>query len=288
MKKISAIILLVVLTLLSTTISSAENFDYYFSARFNKSPRFYTGPGSNYLRAGNGKAQYGGGGQARVYGYEGNWLLLGYETGAGVYRIGYFEYSYINNMTASGSYNLRKMNFEYRNAWINAQCQITDDPVIKYEPFGTLASGQNCKYLANYGSSWAYIEVTVNGKKARGFVPRQYVSFTNHPTVAPFTFAPVITPDPYAGSTGFYTSGVWATASSQLRTYSGPGTRYTSTGTYYLQNQAVYCLAKHYDSSSRAWWVLCRIYDGSGAQYVWANSGSFYNADWLLNRLIQE
>ena len=90
------------------------------------------------------------------------------------------------------------------------------------------------------------------------------------------------------GNAGFYTAGVWATASAQMETYSGPGAYYTPTGSYFMQNQAIYCLAKHYDYSTRSWWVLCRIFDGSAAQYVWVQGTSFYNTDWLLGRLAQE
>ena len=292
MKKLAVLLLLLALvSALYVTMASAENLDYYFTASFNKSPKFYTGPGTNYLRAGNGKAQYGGGGQARVYGYEGNWLMLGYQTGSGAYRIGYFEDTYLANMKAPEVYNLRRLRFEYRNAWINTECDITDDPIIKHDPFGLLEGGHQCTYLASYDDSWAYIEVTLNAdnRKARGFVPLKDVSFTNTaPTAAPYYF-PTATPVPStSGDSGFYAYGTWATASAQMATYSGPGSYYTNTGTYFMQNQAIYCLAKHYDYSTGIWWVLCRIYDGAGAQYVWTQSSCFDNADWLLGQLTQE
>ena len=291
MKKLAVITL--ILALVSTLFviaASAENLDYHFTATFNKSPKFYTGPGTNYLRAGNGKAQYGGGGQARVYGYEGNWLLLGYQTGSGAYRIGYFEDTYLANMKAPEGYNLRRLRFEYRNAWINTECDITDDPIIKHDPFGQLEAGHPCIYLASYDDSWAYIEVTLNtdNRKARGFVPLKDVSFASPaPTAVPYVF-PTEAPIPAAGDSGFYGYGTWATVSAQMATYSGPGAYYTSTGIYYMQNQAIYCLAKHYDYTAGSWWVLCRIYDGSGAQYVWTQSSCFYNQEWLLGLLPQE
>ncbi len=285
MKKLSLLLLLLVLlSALCVTAASSETLDYYFKARFSTSPKFYTGPGTEYLRAGNGKAQYGGHGEARVYGYEGSWLLLGYQTGAGNYRIGYFQSSYTSKMTVlSDNYDLRRLNFEYRRATITGDCNITDDPVLKYEPFARLQAGTQCTYLASYNnSSWAYIEVAVPGQNcnARGFVPMNMVSFSNSSPVVPDSGSGV--------SSGFYTAGTWATVSAQMTAYSGPGAYYTSTGTYYMQNQALYCLAKHYDYTSRTWWVLCRIFDGNGAQYVWVRSSCFYNADWLLSRLAQD
>ncbi len=289
MKKITAVLLLLVMSAtLCVAAVSAENLDYHFTASFNKAPKFYTGPGTNYLRAGNGKAQYGGGGQARVYGYEGNWLLLGYQTGSGAYRIGYFQDTYLANMKAPEDYNLRELHFDYLDAWINTETDITDDPIIKHEPFGLLEAGQQCTYLASYDDKWAYIEVVLNADNsiARGFVPLKDVTIANYlPTAEPYYYP---TEAPAPGSSGFYPYGAWATANTQMTTYSGPGTYYASTGTYFMQNQAIYCLAKHYDYSTGIWWVLCRIYDGAGAQYVWTQSNCFYNADWLLGQLAQE
>ena len=291
MKKTVSALLIVSLLCALCALASAEHLDNYFQARFNKSPAFFTGPGTDYYRANNGKAQYGGGGVARVYGYEGKWLLLGYETSGGLYRIGYFQDSYLKNMTVvSGNGNPRKLNFEYRDAWIASTCQITDDPVMKETPFATLQRGHNCTYLASMGGNWAYIEVYLNSEKktARGFVPMNSVSFSYNNGSA-FDFTPTVTAVPGTGyADGFYSGGTWATASGQLSTYSGPANYYTYTGTYNMQNQAVYCLSKHYDSSSNGFWVLCRLTDGNGAQYVWTNANSFYNADWLLSRLPQE
>ena len=292
MKRITALLLLVVLFgTLCVAPATAENLDSYFSARFNKSPAFYTGPGSDYYRANNGKAQYGGGGVARVYGTENGWLLLGYETAKGNYRIGYFQDKYLSNMTVvSGSGTPRKLNFEYRSASITSTCQITDDPVIKNEPFATLQRGQNCTYLASMGGSWAYIELSLTSekKKARGFVPMNAISFSygsggTNPTVItnPTTFTNDYT-------TGVYAGGTWVTAATALVTYSGPGTHFTYTGTFHVQNQSVYCLSKYYDSTNYIWWVLCRFSDGNGPQYVWTYATNFINSDWLLSRLLQE
>ena len=278
MKKLVSLVLIAALLSGLCLTASGESLSSYFTARFNKSPAFYTGPGTNYYRAGND-------------GYAMNNLGDCYETGKGVYRIGYFQEKYLSNMTVeSGDGNVRTLHFEYKNAWITNTCQITDDPVIKNEPFATLKRGQYCQYLASFSSEYAYIELTLpnENKKARGFVPVSSLSFTQQGTITPY-YPPTITNPPVIDySTGFFTAGTWATASSQLSTYSGPGTFYTYTGTFYLQNQAVYCLAKHYDSSSRSWWVLCRISDGNAPQYLWTNVNTFYNSDWLLNRLPQD
>ena len=260
MKKLSVLLLLIVLLgALCAAAASAENFNSYFKATFNTSPKFYTGPGTNYLRAGNGKAQYGGGGEARVYGYEGSWLLIGYETGAGNYRIGYFEKKYLSNMTyKSGNYDVRKMNFEYRSATITAACDITDDPVLRYASFGRLSKGTGCTYLASYGSSWAYIEVYVNGQKARGFVPSGYVSYQPQPQPQP---------QPYQQN-----NGIAARLLMRLSTRSGPGTRFDEPGTFFQktwQSQTVRVLGKSWDSANEIWWVLVDFSENGTRYRAW-------------------
>ncbi len=259
MKKFTVLLLLLVLLgTMCVTAASAESLANYFRATFNTSPWFYTGPGTHYLRAGNGKAQYGGGGEARVFGYEGNWLLLGYQTGAGLYRIGYFEKKYLDNMTVkSDSYALRKLNFEYRNAKITAKCDITDDPVLKYTPFATLDKGTSCKYLASYGHDWAYIEVSVNGQKARGFVPKKNVSTSSSSSS---------TPKPSKST------GKSASLLMRLSTRSGPSTRYDEPGTFFQntwQTQKVKVLGKAWDYLNEIWWVQVDFSDSSTRYRAW-------------------
>ena len=265
MRKTSILLVLVILfSTLFTAAASAEKLDSYFSARFNKSPAFYTGPGTNYYRAGNGKAQYGAGGVARVYGYEGSWLLIGYETSKGNYRIGYFQDKYLSNMTVvSGSGTPRKLKFEYRSSSISSTCQITDDPIIKYEAFATLKRGQSCTYLASMGS-WAYIEVNVDGKKARGFVPMNSVSggtssSSSSSSSSSFSWSPK-------------TSGITAKLLMRLSTRSGPSTRYDEPGTFFQNNwnsKTVQVLGKSWDTSNQIWWVLVDFSDGGTRYRAW-------------------
>ena len=270
MKKLSVLLLLIVLFGALYVSASAEDFSSYFTATFNKSPKFYTGPGTNYLRAGNGKAQYGGGGHARVYGYEGNWLLLGYETASGNYRIGYFETKYTANMTVkSGYYNLRPMYFEYRSATITSACDITDDPIMKHASFGRLNSGAGCTYLASYDSSWAYIEANVGGKKARGFVPSWCVSYgsSSNPGYSYPSY-----PSYPSNPTYPNTSGVTARLLMRLSTRSGPSTRYDEPGTFFnssWQSQTVRVLGKSWDSRNDIWWVLVDFSSGGTRYRAW-------------------
>ena len=69
--------------------------DYYFNANFGRSYDVFSGPGRHYYRANMGKAMYGGG-AARVYGMEGDWIMMGYQTSGGDYRIGYVHKDALN------------------------------------------------------------------------------------------------------------------------------------------------------------------------------------------------
>ena len=89
MKRKRSLILLALI--LFSLPAAGETLDEYFTCRFSRSPAVYTGPADTYFRAGSGKAQYGSPGKARVYGEENGWLLIGYQTSSGQYRLGYID-----------------------------------------------------------------------------------------------------------------------------------------------------------------------------------------------------
>ena len=265
MKKLSILLLLAVLLTALCAAVSAENLDSHFTATFNKSPAVYTGPGTGYLRV--GRAQYGGGGQARVYGDEGSWMLIGYENAKGNYRIGYIPKKLVNNMrTKQTNYNLRRLRFNYETVTITSGCNITDDPVLKYEPFGYLSSGTSCTYLASYNGSWAYIETYVDGKKARGFVPIGSVSNYSGGYYSTPAQAPVYPQVPASSS------GRNARLLMRLSTRSGPSTRYDEPGTFFQnswQSTTVKVLGKSWDSGNNIWWVLVDFSSGGARYRAW-------------------
>ncbi len=295
MKRYLAALMLVTLLAGLSLPAAAETLDQYFTARFSASPAVYSGPSTAYYRANNGKAQYGGGGQARVYGREGSWLLIGYQTGQGNYRIGYIDYNNnIGKMTTSSSGYVRTLHFEYRSAWTAVDCELTDDPVITNAGIYTVPRGTQLTYLASYDDRWAYVELRMTDvdRKARGFIQKGSVSFSYVSPSGGHDYDYDYDPDPFIFVTNtpqpVVQQGIWATASDKLATRSGPSTSYSDTGTYYLKDQSVYVMSKHYDSYNGIWWVKCRIEVGSTYRYLWTGVKRFYYQDWLLSMLPTE
>ena len=94
--------LLLALAMVMPALVSAQaltSLNTYAHARFKRGYACYSGPGEYYYRANNGKAMYGGGGVARVYGVIGSWIMIGYEMGSGDYRIGYISKSALDGMS---------------------------------------------------------------------------------------------------------------------------------------------------------------------------------------------
>ena len=144
--------------------------DNYVTGSFGRNYAVYTGPGEYYYRANNGKASYGGG-TARIYGIDGDWVLIGYSlnNSAQDYRIGYIpkDALYIN-ATVKG--NVPQLNFDYTIAYADDYCRVTDDPVMNQKMFYTIPEGTAVTVLATMGRPWTYIEVQSPNGPIRGFV----------------------------------------------------------------------------------------------------------------------
>ena len=169
MKKLLSLALCMVL-LCALLPECASAFELtYVNARISSSPAVYSGPSRAYYRANNGKAQYGKGGGARIYGVtENGWMMIGYKTGSGVYRIGYAQI--IEDDLYDWEYcNLPILVFDYDDAYINQNCALTMDPVTTAPAEIYLKKGCYVSYLADLGS-WAYVEVSTSLGVMRGFV----------------------------------------------------------------------------------------------------------------------
>jgi hypothetical protein len=150
----------------------------HFSARISASPAVYSGPGKEYYRANNGKAQYGKGGMARIYGLASNgWMMIGYELGSGDYRIGYVDSKYAELLydVKGGNSGIPQLNLDSVPATITRNCDLTDDPVIHTNPIAELNKGTAVTYLASLGK-WAYIETDCSIGLTRAFVRKEYIS----------------------------------------------------------------------------------------------------------------
>ena len=130
----------------------------------------YTGPGETYFRVGNATL---GGGVCRLYGSIGDWLLIGYGTSDGGYRIGF-----ITNTALPETITTSELLLSSAHVTLQSEASITDDPVINAVAFGKLPAGSQVTVLAylNDANNWAYVEVTdfQDGRPARGFINRNH------------------------------------------------------------------------------------------------------------------
>ena len=132
----------------------------------------YAAPSEAAWRGANGKAALSTNGAPYAAGWDGAWLLVMYEIGTaqstGAMRSGYVR---------TGRENLPELPelvFSRQTTAVSADCVLTDDPVAQQNVMRTLKAGETVIYLTTfYGDSaaWDYIETTVDGQVARGFVP---------------------------------------------------------------------------------------------------------------------
>ena len=131
----------------------------------------YTGPGPGYYRVGNATL---GGGSIRVYGRDGDWVLIGYGLSNGGYRIGYVTIDAIPASVQPPT--LRLVRIPKTNI---ATSVFVDDPImaknrelsVRFE-----GGGHPFTLLGFLSTNWAYVEVDNfqgSGKPARGFIGRK-------------------------------------------------------------------------------------------------------------------
>lgn len=106
---------------------------------------------------------------------EHGWLLVRYDPGNGYIRCGYIPQKYVKNFQSSMSIK----NFDYIPAVSAAAIGVTDNPSTNGTDFTTLNPGDRFYILAKYtySANWWYIECTVGGKTARGFIDRDTAAF---------------------------------------------------------------------------------------------------------------
>ena len=189
------ICLALVLALMVPAVISAQaltDLNTYASGNFGRSFPVYSGPGEFYYRANSGKATYGGG-NARIYGLDGDWIMIGYGMSDGGYRIGYITRDALSGLTNQKG-TIRNLAFSNITMYAMEKCYLTDDPVINNKSIYTLARGQAVKALGEMGTGWTYVELMGSSSQMRGFVPSRCLSLD--PTATP-TPKPQPTATPY-------------------------------------------------------------------------------------------
>lgn len=147
-----------------------SGFDYV-ALKANQKLAVYTAPSTSAYRS--GKATVSTNGSVYAAGWESGWLLVMYETNSGSVRVGYVS-------NPKGSFNAPQLRFAYTSAVSTASVMLTDDPARETGGIVRIPSGTSVTYLTSYQNhkNWAYIETTVNGKTARGFIPMSALGVT--------------------------------------------------------------------------------------------------------------
>lgn len=107
---------------------------------------------------------------------EDGWLLVRYDPGNGKIRTGYIPPDKVSGFKSSFSLTVK---FDYIPVIAANEIEVTDDPITGKNIFVTITEGESFILLAKYtyNGNWWYIECTIDGKTARGFVDRDVASF---------------------------------------------------------------------------------------------------------------
>ena len=185
----AALSLMLLLPLMPGALA-VSSLDVYATGSFNQSYPVYSGPGLNYYRANNGKATYGGG-AARIFGVDGDWLMMGYQLSNGDYRIGYIEKDALNHLNYVNGVINGRLVFSNITAYAgDDSCYVTDDPIINCKDFYKVPKGQSFTVLGTLGDNFTYVEVLNGNILMRGFIWNGHIRY--NPGEGPEIPSPVI------------------------------------------------------------------------------------------------
>ena len=125
----------------------------------------YSAPSETSLRGGKGKALVSTNDWIQVFGQDKGFILIQYDITRDHMRFGYIDAAALPKNT-----QVKALNFSGRLMKAKAATPLTDDPLNSRAALGSLAAGQDVVQLATMGA-WVYVETTLNGLAARGFVP---------------------------------------------------------------------------------------------------------------------
>lgn len=152
----------------------AQNIDKprgfsYVNLKSGQKLAVYTAPSTDAYRANNGKAAVSTNGAVYALGWDQGWMLMLYEANkAGQYRVGY-----VNGAKIKGKVpELDMLSWDRSICTVEVPTTMTDDPALTGKPLAQLSQGTTVVFLTTMYNSeaWDYIETTVEGKTARGFV----------------------------------------------------------------------------------------------------------------------
>ena len=189
-RTILAVLLMVMCTLMMTTAFAGTSTErsggssslsdlppfkfekHQYGLYYGKCP-VYTAPSESSYRAANGKASVQTDGyQVDDAGYVDGWLLVRYAVKGG-WRVGYIPPKYVRGYVSRMS-----PHFGWVPCTANETIYVTDNVYSHSDSIGVLDPGEEFavisqyNYYANEGFDWWYIECTIDGKTARGFIEK--------------------------------------------------------------------------------------------------------------------
>ena len=146
----------------------------FFRGSFTAGQKFavYSAPSDRSWRGASGKAAITSGSEIFVAGKDGNWILIIYELGSGLIRVGYVDTAKISGQYTSGN----ALSFAGKEMTLTENTVMTDDPIRQAGTIGKLKKGAKVTCLAEY-QGWIYVEAKVSGKTARGFIAPSSLGF---------------------------------------------------------------------------------------------------------------
>lgn len=139
----------------------------------------YTAPSADAYRANNGKASVSTNGAVYALGWDHGWMLMLYEANhAGQYRVGYI---WSPKFKKGAQDNLGQLVWDGSSCEVLETVNVTDDPALTGNTLTTVSAGQTVVYLTTMynDGAWDYVETTIDGQTARGFVPSGSLSITS-------------------------------------------------------------------------------------------------------------
>lgn len=136
----------------------------------------YSAPYNDAFRAAGGKAVCDTDAEISEAGYDaGGWLLIRYELSNGGYRVGYIPPNYVKGFKT----DMPLPRFDPVPVIAADIISVCDNPGKSGTVFARLDAGEEFGILSKYTYSgdWWYIECTVDGKRARGYIDRNSSSF---------------------------------------------------------------------------------------------------------------
>ena len=158
------------------TVNRPRGFDFV-NLQGGQKYAVYSAPSAGSYRAANGKASVSTNGPVYALGQDQGWMLMLYDANnSGQYRVGYIEIAKITGKKPA----LDILGWDYSPVEVMVTTTLTDDPALTGRAMATLPAGTRVTYLSTMYNTeaWDYIETTVDGKTARGFVPSGTLSIT--------------------------------------------------------------------------------------------------------------